>query len=415
MISTKTKGAVYAVAATLAMTTAASATSGYFALGYGTAQRSLGGAGVAHAFEAMSAAVNPAAAARVGNQLQLGAELFMPERGYTATGTFFVPPGSVDSANTAFIVPNFGYNRRLDNGAALNLTVYGNGGMNSSYAANGVGCGSTFCAGDAGVDLTQLFVSLTYADTIGNVSWGIAPTIVAQRFGAKGLGAFAGITTNPSALTNTGYDWSFGIGLRAGMIVDVTDRVRFGASAQLKTNMTEFDKYAGLFAQAGDFDIPASATVGLAFDATDKLTIMADYQKIWYSKVASIGNGFTPTPLGAANGPGFGWDDVGVIKLGVEYRASDQMTWRAGWARASNPIGTDDVTLNILAPGVVENHFAFGGTYKMNERDSIDFGVVYTPEVKVSGAEVTPGGPTPGIIELNMHQYEISVGWTRKF
>jgi len=415
MISTKTKGAAIAVAATLATTTAAMATDGYFALGYGTAQRSLGGAGVAHAFEAMSATVNPASAARVGNQMQIGAELFIPKRGYTATGTFFVPPGTVESDNELFVVPNFGYNRRLDSGAALNLSVYGNGGMNTSYPANGVGCGSTFCAGDAGVDLTQVFVSLTYADSIGNVSWGIAPTIVAQRFGAKGLNSFSGSSLNGSALSNTGYDWSFGIGLRAGLLIDVTDNLRFGISGQTKTNMTEFDNYAGLFAGGGDFDIPATATVGVAFDATERLTLMADYQKIWYSDVASISNGFVPAPLGAANGPGFGWDDVDVFKLGVEFRASDKMTWRAGWARASNPVGTDDVTLNILAPGIVENHFAFGGTYSLNDRDSIDFGVVYTPEVKVSGAEVTPLGPTPGTIELNMHQYEISFGWTRKF
>lgn len=420
MISTRTKSMLFATAATLGAAGAASATTGYFALGYGTAQRSLGGAGVAHAFEAMSAAVNPAAAARVGNQFQLGAELFMPMRGYTATGTFFVPSTTVDSANELFVVPNFGYNRLLQNGAALNFSIYGNGGMNTSYAPTpGIGCGSTYCGGEAGVDLTQIFAQITYADTMGNVSWGIAPTIVAQRFSAKGLGAFAGLSANPAAVSGNGHDWSFGIGLKAGAIVDISDNLRFGLSGQTKIKMSEFDDYAGLFAEQGSFDIPASITAGIAFDATDRLTLMADYQKIFYGSVASISNGFTPPvfpgTLGTAAGSGFGWDDVDVFKLGVEYRANDKFTWRAGYAHSSNPVGTDDVTFNILAPGIVESHFALGGTYTMNERDSIDFGVVYTPEVTVTGAETTPGGVTPGVIQLRMHQYEVSLGWTRKF
>ena len=44
----------------------ASATEGYFALGYGPAQRGVAGAGVGYSQDAMSGAINPASVATVG-------------------------------------------------------------------------------------------------------------------------------------------------------------------------------------------------------------------------------------------------------------------------------------------------------------------------------------------------------------
>ena len=49
------------------------------------------------------------------------------------------------------------------------------------------------------------------------------------------------------------------------------------------------------------------------------------------------------------------------------------------------------------------------------EAEGIDFSVAYVPSSSVSGPEVTPGGPTGGTIELEMSQFSVSVGWTRKF
>jgi long-chain fatty acid transport protein len=54
--------------------------------------------------------------------------------------------------------------------------------------------------------------------------------------------------------------------------------------------MEEFDKYSGLFAEQGDFDIPANMTVGLAWDVTPTSTVVFDIQHIWYGDVDSIAN-----------------------------------------------------------------------------------------------------------------------------
>ena len=414
--------AVLALAATPAL-----ATEGYFALGYGPIQSAQGGAGVANGEDAMSTAINPAGVAGVGNELTLGLQAFRPVRGYDATGTGFVNPGHNSSDHAFFPVPNLAYNHVLGNGGVLNFAVYGNGGDNTSYPAGpnpsmAPGCaGGVFCAGQAGVDLTQLMVSLTYAQKIGPISYGIAPTFALQRFSAVGLNYFAGVpglSANPMAVSNQGFDWSHGFGLRVGIQADVAPGLRFGLSGQTKFAMSKFKKYEGLFADGGDFSIPASVTAGFAWDARKDLTLMMDYQYIWYSSIPSLGNPFPNgmTQLGGPNGPGFGWGDVGVIKLGASWKQNPQMTWRFGYAYSTNPVPSTGVTINILAPGVVRSHFTAGGSYKMDDKNQIDFALQYVPWSSVSGLEVTPAGVNPASnIKLSMEQFAASVGWTHRF
>jgi long-chain fatty acid transport protein len=403
----------------------AHATEGYFALGFGPVQRGQGGAGVAQeATDAMATALNPAAVAGLGRQMSLGVEFVAPSRGYTASGTSFVAQGPHGSGTPLFPIPNFAYNLPLDNGAVLNFAAYGNGGLNTDYGGftrtnpcpPGTPGTGVFCFGPAGVNLSQLFLSVTYARKNGALSWGIAPTVAVQAFEAKGLQAFGAASVDPAHLSNTGLDWSVGVGLRGGVSVEVSPTLRLGISGQTKIKMSKFDEYAGLFADGGGFDIPAQATIGAAWQATPDLTVMLDYQKIFYSGVGSVSNAGDAGPLGAAGGAGFGWDDVDVVKLGIEWKQSDTMTWRAGYAKSSNPLGPEDVTLGILAPGVVEDHFTLGGSFQANNRDKFDFAIMYAPNVAVSGPEATPFGVTPGSdVTVDMDQFALSVGWSRKF
>jgi hypothetical protein len=50
------------------------------------------------------------------------------------SGGFGMDPAlTVESDSNYFLVPEFGYNRMVNNNLALGVTVYGNGGMNTDY------------------------------------------------------------------------------------------------------------------------------------------------------------------------------------------------------------------------------------------------------------------------------------------
>ncbi|MFW2125097.1 outer membrane protein transport protein, partial [Acinetobacter ursingii] len=94
---------------------------------------------------------------------------------------------------------------------ALGLAIYGNGGMNTTYKRNPYAAfGNT---GEAGVDLSQVFVSPTVAWRYSeNQSIGIATNFLYQRFEAKGISGFAPFSNDGKNLSNKGKDSATGIG-----------------------------------------------------------------------------------------------------------------------------------------------------------------------------------------------------------
>ncbi len=397
------------------------ATEGYFSHGYGARNYALGGAGVADSRDAMALAVNPAGLANVKRQLQGAITAFSPRRGYTATGPGFVAP-TADSDREFFPIPNIAYNHPLNEDSSVGIALFGNGGMNTTYPAvanpfcGGGGVG-VFCGGKAGVDLIQAFLTVGYAHKFGDLSLGVAPVFALQRFKSRGLVAFSGVSSDPTNLTGRGYDFSAGGGVRVGAEWSLMDNLRVGASFQTKMYMSKFDKYSGLFEGQGSFDIPANVTAGIAFDLTPDFTAMFDYKRIFYSDVDPVGNSSSiPLPFGSSGGPGFGWHDINIFKFGAEWRMDDTWTFRAGYAFNENPIKSADVTLNILAPGVVKHHITGGFSHRLNENHTIEFAAMFAPNTKVSGIEVTPLGPNPArTIELEMHQLAFTLGWNYDF
>ena len=423
-----------AVAAAVAAP-AAFATTGYFSHGYSMKEKGMAGTGVAFAQDALAAATNPAGMVMVGNRMDIGVALFSPLREYStspAVGPGFpIAPyagGTVESDNTEFLIPNFGRNWMLDPNSSVGLSVYANGGMNTKWKAEDTGPGApgvysshAFALGDgtAGVDLAQLFVSGTYARKMSPTSsWGASVILAYQRFKAYGLEAFgaSGASSDPNNLTNNGYDDSTGFGLKVGMQGEVTKGLTLGAQYQSEINMSEFDKYKGLFAEQGDFDIPATASIGLAWKTSATSVLTFDVQRIWYSKVKSVGNPMLPNLttafLGDSGGAGFGWDDVDVYRLGYQWESSPGMTWRVGYIDNSQPIASSEVVFNILAPAVQEQHFTFGLTKQMAKNSEFTFAAMYSPEEKVSGENPLSPGQN---IELKMKQYELGVAWGWKF
>jgi len=55
--------------------------------------------------------------------------------------------------------------------------------------------------------------------------------------------------------------------------------VSVGAAYATKMSMDEFGDYRGLFAEAGDFDIPSNFTVGAAWRALPGLLLALEYQR----------------------------------------------------------------------------------------------------------------------------------------
>ncbi len=407
---------------------AAWATNGYFAHGYGMKAKGMAGVGIALPQDAMAAATNPAGMAWVGTRFDAGLDLFRPDRGADISGNGGVPPMGVPSLDgtydgngkRTFLIPEFGYNRVLNPSLSLGIVVYGNGGMNTQYDR------SPFTAmggsSPAGVDLTQLFVAptLAYKFAPGH-ALGVSLNLAWQRFKATGFGPFGqfGLSRDAAALTDNGNDDSTGVGVRVGWTGEITPAITLGATWQSKTRMSRFDKYAGLFADQGRFDIPANWGVGVAARLSPALTVALDLQRIEYAGVAAVGNPidslFAGRQLGSDDGPGFGWDSITVIKLGASWARDEKLTLRAGFSHSDQPVPTSQTFFNIVAPGTIQNHLSLGATWMLDAKQEISIAYTHGFRQKVKGSNSIPPNFGGGNADVYLSEDILGVAWAWKF
>ena len=371
------------------------ATDGYFSHGYGVKSQATGGVGIALAQDSLVIASNPAGTVWLDDRLDAGLSWFGPSRSADITDNK-VPGanGHYDGNDTKnFWLPEFGYLKRLSPSTTLGLAVYGNGGMNTDYKK------SPFTAfggqGSAGINLEQLFISPSLAYKINeNHSIGAAVNLAYQRFSAKGINLFSSSSIAPANVSDQGTDTSTGLGVRLGWTGKINENITLGAAWASKTNTSGFDRYRGLFANNGGFDIPENYGIGIAIKTTPSLTLAADLQQIKYSSISSVSNPlsnlFSGNPLGSANGPGFGWRDVTVFKAGAVYEYNSTLSLRAGYNHSGQPIPAEQTFFNILAPGVVQNHLTFGSTFKTGNGE-ISLAFTHGFNKTVNGSNSIPG------------------------
>jgi long-chain fatty acid transport protein len=406
------------------------ATNGYFSHGYGMKAKGMAGVGIALPQDALAAATNPAGMAFVGDRLDVGVDWFRPIRDSEIVSPFGVIPGLTGDYNgngkKNFLVPEFGYNKMLGWNMSLGVSIFGNGGMNTTYDNGPAGVGGIplFNGGTGqrtGVNLEQLFIAPTFAYKINkNHAVGVTLNLAYQRFRADGLAGFTAFSMSGANLTDRGTDSSTGWGIKIGYTGNLTDAVTVGATYQSRTRMGKFGKYKGLFAEQGDFDIPENYGIGIAVKATPKLTVAADVQQINYGSIESISNSvlnlLAGNPLGSDNGPGFGWRDMTVFKLGLSYAYSDKLTLRGGVSTTRQPIPKDETLFNMLAPGVMENHLTLGATWAVSPSSELTVAYMHAFSKKVKGSGSFPLAP-PGTAEVNlkMHQDSLGIAYGLKF
>lgn len=423
------------------------ATDGYFSHGYGMKAKGMGGAATAMAIDSFGGANNPASMVWVGDRLDVGLDLFSPKRSASRNGSGAGIDGTADSGSNLFYVPEFGYNKMMGSEQSVGVTVYGNGGMNTNYSGGqlpggaGTVCGNPgtgfnpgpgpfnlLCGtGNLGINLIQLIVAPTFSMKLNKQhSVGVSLLLGYQKFAAQGLDGFKGFTATGSTnnLTNQGYDSSKGWGLRLGWMGQMTDNMTLGASYTSKMKMSKFDKYKDLFPSEGMFDMPETINFGIAVKATPQLTFAADYQRINYGGVNSIANpstnggAATVATLGCSSCRGFGWSSVDVYKVGVEYQYNSNLTLRAGYNHTDNPIQGRDVTFNIIAPGVVQDHYTLGFTYGVSKDSEITVSYMHAPVKSVTAPSLynTWVGPNAaGNETIRMKQDSLGIAYGLKF
>ncbi|MBL6989483.1 MAG: outer membrane protein transport protein [Bacteriovoracaceae bacterium] len=415
------------------------ATTGMQPIAVGAVYKSLAGAGVAYPNNSFIAVYNPAGLVDLTtSRFDVSVGLFNPERSFRGDGVVLDPAeGEVVSRDTLFVLPAVSKSFRLNEKSAWALTMFPKGGgsvvwqhhavfrrFNAGVGANQSGEGVSTKA-----ELQQMLIAATYSRKVGRGhSIGVAPLIGFQRFRNHGIGYFRQVSADPSKLSDNGFDNSFGYGGMVGWQWNATSWLNVGASYQSEIVMQKFEEYAGLFANQGEFNMAPQWTVGVVVSPLRRLKIALDYQRIAYSAIPALSNphDYPLVKKGGLNtfaasvgadasrngGAGFGWDDVNIYKVGVEYRYSDTLDLRAGYSYNNCPIGSEDVLFNILATAVTKEHLAFGFSKRFS-KNKYQIDLTYIRGFKNSVKGNNPDNWVDNDVEISMEQNTLEIGFSK--
>lgn len=272
----------------------------------------------------------------------------------------------------------------------------------------------------AGLDLRMAMMGSQFEDLANPMAqqMGTASGSLVTAFGGL-YEPFGG--TGISSLDYAWFDYSndnrfsgkargYGAAGKIGAVFRVDDRLTLGASYHSETRLGDMktDEARILMAvemgghnleipvsgsiRVKDFQWPSTWAVGAAFQATDRLLLVGDIKRInWADTMQQFRMVFTAdaTQADAMAGAFAGleldavlfqrWEDQTVYQVGGAYQVNSQLTLRAGYNYASNPV--PDQYLNALFPAIVERHVTAGFGYGFNETQTIDFSLQHAPEV----------------------------------
>ncbi len=121
--------------------------------------------------------------------------------------------------------------------------------------------------------------------------------------------------------------------------------------------------------------------------------------------------------MGTSAGPGFGWDDMEIYKLGGSFQVNKDLVIRAGWNHGSQPIPAGETLFNVLAPAVVEDHLTLGFTMNMQGGGELSGYYMHAFDETVNGTGVVafPGAQNAGGANIGMSQNAFGVTYGNKF
>ncbi|SNR34219.1 OmpP1/FadL family transporter [Lutibacter flavus] len=413
--------------AVLLFTTATFAQAGHIMQGVGAVNMSMGGASTAQPIDISGALQwNPASISTFDNKIMnfdLGLFFSSPElsstygplsgvteddRGVSPMPALAMVWGKEDSKHTfgasAFGISGFGVTFPEN----INYPQDRMGNPNPSFDQNSPVNPINFpqMAGGFGhleSDYMLLQVGFTWAYEISeNFSIGVQPT-----FNYAALELAPNPIASPSQ--TLGYPVSdkasaLGFGAQVGLFYESDGGFKLGASYKTTQSFGDLEfkntYLDGSSAPDASFnmDYPAILSFGTGY-SNETIDFALDYRMVDYENTDGFSekgwviadNGF---PSGAVKG--FGWKNINIISVGLQYKGIEKMPLRVGYTYSSNPIEDELAFFSTPATAVIANAFQLGFGYEFSENFTLNG--VYHYGSSDGKTEGTLLDPTPDVM-----------------
>ena len=387
---------------------------GIFAHGQGIESQGMGGIAFTSISETYVAFSNPALLQRVGDRLDLGLDYIW----VSATGGIDGNPAGPDDRFKAdkvrhFPIPQIGYSKRLSPTVTVGMSAF-SAGLGTDFTRSPYERFGAEPRGSLGLVQSGIAFAGAYEPTPGQlIGFSINPAY--QVLELKGLQVFAAASENPDRFSDTGPGEAFGVSFTWAWHGEITPWLNGALSYRTRTFTERIQRYSGLLPDQGRLQSPAVWGGGLSFTLHADWVVAIEGQRVEYASEVGYGHGIARLEagelFGSDNGPGFGWSDQNVYKLGVSWQATPTLRLMAGGSHATQLIPEEEMFLAILAPGLLRTHYTAGFRYAF-ERWQLTGYSAYSPSRFQRGVDSIPDafGGGDASARIKMHMFGVSLG-----
>ena len=115
-------------------------------------------------------------------------------------------------------------------------------------------------------------------------------------------------------------------------------------------------------------DYPAILSFGTGY-SNETIDFALDYRMVDYENTDGFAEkGWTQTGSVA----GFGWKNINIISVGLQYKGFEKLPLRVGYTYSSNPIDEELAFFSTPATAVIANAFQLGFGYEFNDNFTLN-------------------------------------------
>jgi len=247
---------------------------------------------------------------------------------------------------------------------------------------------------------------------------GVSAIVAYQRYSAASLGLTAASRPDQSPWIPSTFspqeESGYGTGVRLALRQEVIKGIAIDAGFQSRIDMEEFAAYRGVYSQPADLDIPARASVGLAFQASEKSWLNVAIERVMYSDISAFPSRYLPNRflslLGDSTSPAFNWDDLTVFRVGYTWSDGADQQWHIDLSTRTQPSPSSKLLSRALEGDLASNALVVGYSRRTGDRSRLAFNAAYAP------AEYAFGGSVLGVTTEELdQQVELEAMWTLSF
>ncbi len=332
----------------------------------------MGNVGVAYPQDSLAAAYNPAGMVHIGDRADIGAFWLNSDPMTEVEGSTLTNANGPHGATRGkhFGSPTFGINWHPCNACDISwgLVVYSRDWFKASYKGTFPALGTT----PLSMELWSGVASPCFAMKWERFSFGISANFIGQTLKVTGFENMNTATNSAHMgdVTNRKRDWTQAFSITLGGMIYLNKCWSIGGAWESKARAGHFKKYQGLIA-GGRVNWPDRWRGGIHFHPNRCTNFAFDIEGVHWSQTKFFHNGFPAdntelqaAPFGDKGGPGLGWGDQVIARVGGDYTFCDWITLRAGYRYTETPVRSKHTLLNAPLANVVEHWATAGLTFK---------------------------------------------------